>query len=282
MNSRNATIESHDPPDDAAFSLEAEVRRYLAGGNRLRAVGECQVQLNCDFDLANEIVRLIEKSSHTTDEIHEAIQKAAKQQPITGGHRDAATASENSSSQAGTTTPRSRTHGCRAGVGAVARRQRAMVAPTSHKLNEHPATKCPKCEGVFFGKVDTCTQCGHATEPTKCYSRFCVERLAFIGTVASICGVGAMISGEDGGTILAVFFGTAFMLFAMYVTANCFLGIGGFEERFAEGAVPPRARVAFSWGRYLSEIFRIVGVFIALFVFVGLCMLFGWAFSGGD
>ena len=77
MNTPNATNGSHDPPDNVASSFEGEVRAYLAKNDRLRAIGEVRVRLNCDFDAAQRIVQLIEKSPHTTDEIRDSIQKAA-------------------------------------------------------------------------------------------------------------------------------------------------------------------------------------------------------------
>jgi len=237
------------------------------------------VKLSCDFDAAHEIVRLIEGALQTTPEIQRTIRKAAQNATI--HRRQPASEKANGSYAPETHTPPPTVTSQAQSPESV----KVVVGARddeAKRLHECQGSKCPKCELVFFGGLDKCSQCGCATEPAKWYSRFCLERLAFIVTVASICGIGALVSGEDAGTVFGAFFGTGFILFSMYYTANYFLGIGGFEERFAEGAVPPRAHLAFSFGRYFSEIFRVIGVFIALLLFVGLCMLIRWAFSGGD
>jgi hypothetical protein len=119
-----------------------------------------------------------------------------------------------------------------------------------------------------------------SSAPTKYYERLCLERLAFIPTVAVIAAITAIVNGAGGGGILMAFFLTGFLTFSMYFTANYFLGIGGFVERFPENAVPERARLTFSWVRYLLEIVFFVGVFIAVFLLVGSFMLVNWAVHG--
>jgi hypothetical protein len=156
------------------------------------------------------------------------------------------------------------------------------VAPQpSTSLKPRAGARCPRCQVVFYEKVGVCGQCGGATEPATWYSRLCWERLAFIATVACLSGVGALASGKDGGTALGVFLGAGFMTFSMYYTATYLIGIGGFSERFAEGAVPVRAHLSFSWIRYLSEFVRCVGVLVAVVVVVGVGTLLSRALSGG-
>jgi hypothetical protein len=152
-----------------------------------------------------------------------------------------------------------------------------QVAP--NPLHEHLGSKCPQCQTVFFGQVASCPQCDRATEPARWYDRFCVERLAFIGTVAVLAGVGALLAGQDGGTAVATLLVSGFLAFSLYLAANYLLGIGGFQERFVEGAVPERARSGFSWGRYLTEIFRMIGVAVALLLLAAACMLVRWALA---
>ena len=73
-----------DPPltefDPAA--VEAHVRAYLAGNNRMLAIGECRTRLNCDFDAAHAIVLLMERLPYPAQEIRDAMQKVAMGQPI--------------------------------------------------------------------------------------------------------------------------------------------------------------------------------------------------------
>lgn len=113
-------------------------------------------------------------------------------------------------------------------------------------LAEHEGTKCGKCQKTFFGRVDKCTQCNGPTEQTKWYSRFCIERAAFIATLVLIAAVVTPFVTEDPSAYLIVPLMTGFLVFSMYFTANYFMGIGGFTQRFSQDSVPPRAHLAFS------------------------------------
>lgn len=69
--------------DEAASSLEATVRRCLANGDRMRAIGECRVRLDCDFDTAHTILRLTERLPRKSREIRDAMRNAVEGQSIT-------------------------------------------------------------------------------------------------------------------------------------------------------------------------------------------------------
>lgn len=64
-------------PDNAPSFIEAEVRKLLAENDRIRAIGICRVQLDCDFDAAHAIVRLVERVPQGNSQIHDALHKAA-------------------------------------------------------------------------------------------------------------------------------------------------------------------------------------------------------------
>lgn len=69
-------------PDDVASSVETQVRTYLAEKDRIGAVGECILQLNCDHEAADAIVRLIENSPCSSQHIRDVMRKAATGQAI--------------------------------------------------------------------------------------------------------------------------------------------------------------------------------------------------------
>jgi hypothetical protein len=64
-------------PQDFVSSLEVVIREWLGTRNRMRAMGECRVQLDCDFDTARRIVQLIETLPCGANEIRDAVQKTA-------------------------------------------------------------------------------------------------------------------------------------------------------------------------------------------------------------
>ena len=158
----------------------------------------------------------------------------------------------------------------------------AGARPNKKLLKEYDGSKCPKCEVVYFGVVKKCQQCEGDTVPAKWYSRFCLERFAFVFAVALVAGVVALCYGSDGETVLTTVAWAGLITFSLYFTAEYFLGIGGFTEKFAADTLPPRANKLFSGGRFLSEIFRLLGVVIAMLVVTGIAAAIKWAFSGGD
>jgi len=129
------------------------------------------------------------------------------------------------------------------------------------RLYECDGTKCTKCGVVYYDKrVNKCNQCHNPTEPAKYYSRTCVERVAFIATLALIVAIATIfISDNFGACVLALF-----MVPAMYFTANYFFGIGGLTEVFSEDSIPSYAKLNFSWPKYFSEAFSAIKIAIAL------------------
>lgn len=152
-----------------------------------------------------------------------------------------------------------------------------MPTRKNSRLREHQGGRCPKCHRFGFEHAEKCPECGSPLEPGKYYTRTCVERWAFVGTVvALITLVTGVVSPEN--TLWALLL-SAWLIPAAYGTASYFMGIGQFTERFDASGVPPRAFMSFSWGRYLMEFVYFVGIIVALFLFVGAVKLFQWAFS---
>ena len=120
------------------------------------------------------------------------------------------------------------------------------------------------------------TQLPTATPATKPQSkqRFRKERAAFIAVSSILVGILAGSSTDLGPVGLT--FMVAFMMTSVYVTARVFMGIGGFMETLPPDAVVPD----FDWWRFVLEPLCLLGVALAVFLFVGLCMLFRWAFTG--
>jgi len=137
-----------------------------------------------------------------------------------------------------------------------------MPSKEKDRLEEHEGAKCPKCETVFLEKTEKCPQCDIPTEPTKYYTRLCVERWAFIGTVVLLIGLITLFIHPENALIALGL--SAWLVPAAYWTAHYFTGIGGFTERFPGDAVPDRAHLPFSWPRYFSEFVRVIGVIVAL------------------
>lgn len=148
-----------------------------------------------------------------------------------------------------------------------------VTTQESSVLEQEDGSKCPKCGVVFFANVRKCGQCGGPVEPAKYYTRFCLERVLFILTaiVASFLVTPLVTNDPEARRIAPLIM--AFAIPGMYFAANYFMGIGGLTERFADDAIPPRAHLHFSWRRYFSELFRIVGVFLAAMIFAGAVKL---------
>lgn len=128
------------------------------------------------------------------------------------------------------------------------------------RLYEHDGTKCTQCGVVYYGKINKCTRCNNPTEPAKYYSRTCVERVAFIATLALIVAVATIFLSDNFGAYVMA----PLMVPAVYFTANYFFGIGGLTEVYSENSIPPHAKLNFSWPRYFSEVFYVAKIVIAL------------------
>ena len=154
-----------------------------------------------------------------------------------------------------------------------------MTDSSNNILTENEGAKCPKCQTIFFGQMPICNKCGVQTEPTKWYSRFCLERVLLIVTL--ILGASVLASPitqfTNAQNITTNANPIAFpILIAVFILGSYFVaslfGLGGLTERFAEDNIPDRARVRFSWKRYFSEILYLLA-FLILFHLVLLGFL---------
>lgn len=162
-------------------------------------------------------------------------------------------------------------------------RDRSNEPQVKQTLKENDGAFCPKCKLLYTEKVKKCEKCNSITEPAKWVSRFLVERIAFIITLAIVSVAVVPFFTNDIEIISLVPFLTAIILFSAYHTANYFLGIGGgFKENFKSDEVPQRAYQKFSVSRYFSEFFRLVGILVALIIFVGIIMLIRWIMELAD
>jgi hypothetical protein len=130
-------------------------------------------------------------------------------------------------------------------------------------LTEHDGSKCVKCGAIFFSKVDKCSKCQSDVQPTKWYSRPCVERIAFIPILMVLLFIlGSLSTDPETPWILSL--GVP----AFYVIGWQFMGLR-FSEKFGEGHLPPDAQATFSWARFFKEGI----VFAIIFVVVGVAIL---------
>ena len=102
--------------------------------------------------------------------------------------------------------------------------------------------------------------------------RFRVERVAFIAIVSVI---GAFIgAGAEAGP-LGVMLLTGFLLTGCYVTAQTFMGVGGFQEAVSnDDAIP-----SFDWTRLALEPLYLLGVALAVLLITGVFSLVKFAFA---
>lgn len=137
-----------DTPWTESFpaALESRVRAYRAGNNRIRAIGECRTGLNCGFDAAHSIVRLIERLPYGAEEIRDAIQKVAVTQ-IPSATPSTETNRTDEANRMGDKTPSATMAGlanCKA----------------CGKQVSKTALTCPHCGVSLPGSMATCPKCG--------------------------------------------------------------------------------------------------------------------------
>lgn len=157
-----------------------------------------------------------------------------------------------------------------------------VKASQSTQSVEHDGTECKKCQIVYLEIVERCSKCGSATVPSKWYTRFRTERVAFIGTLSLAAVLITLAVNDDQQAVLVVGLLTPVFLFSMYFTANYLFGIGGgFSERFGNGNMPPWAHEGFSWRCYLSETLQFLVVAAVILLFVAGVSLFKWLFHSG-
>jgi hypothetical protein len=143
-------------------------------------------------------------------------------------------------------------------------------------VQEKDGAQCPKCETTFLGKVDPCSGCGGPTVPTKWYWRLRVERIAFLSTVVIASYPIASLAVTETRQRWNLAFSIAVMIPMIYLSVGFFTGglIGGMTERFLkEAEIPPRARLHFSWVRYLAEFGLMLVVMLA---FAALFVVLKW------
>jgi hypothetical protein len=131
---------------------------------------------------------------------------------------------------------------------------------------------------VYFQKQDKCPKCLGLVTDKLYYNRFCWERVAFIATLSILAGLVAAMANS---APIAIAFGTAFFLVAIYYVANHVMGIGDFNERFfSEDAIPGYAVTAFSWRKYSREFFFffkvLLAAMLAALMFAIMGKIFDW------
>ena len=165
-------------------------------------------------------------------------------------------------------------------------RSRARLGASIGILKEHDGDYCSKCDLIYFIETTKCKNCGQPTEPTIWYSRVIVERVVFT-FVAPLVFAGIYVLARSPTAarqefgFAGVYLMSAFLLFCLFGAAKTLMRIGGYTETFHERNLPGRARKVFSLARFLEEFVYVVGIIIAMFLFVGAMKLFRWASSGG-
>lgn len=103
-----------------------------------------------------------------------------------------------------------------------------MRAGTLTALRENSGSRCPKCECVYIKDIDKCAKCGGPLEPAKWYSRFLLERLAFIATAMVLgAAIARFVARADPEARIVAPIIVAMFIPGMYFTVHYFTGGGG-------------------------------------------------------